>query len=281
VGTISNPSIIEASGLATSYQNRNILWVINDGGNPPALFALSAQGETVGEFTIENAQNRGWEDLASFCLNDTNFLMIADVGDNFRMRNFYSLYVVKDPDIQKYPSQKDNLLDIAWQIKFQYEDGPKDCEAIAVDPQEKRILLLSKRTKPPILYELPLKLKTTDTILTARRIARLTNIPPPTKGDLKGRNGKYRSLPTAMDLSPDGKTLIILTYQHAYYYRRDTNQTWKEVFLKKPQIILLPHPHTSELKLREALCIDPINGELFVTSEYASAPIYSLKPSGQ
>lgn len=281
VGTISNPSIDEASGLAASYQNRDILWVVNDGGNPPTLFALSPQGETIAEFNVENGQNRDWEDLASFSLNNTNYIMIADVGDNFGMRSFYSLYVVKDPDIRKIRLKNGNLLRIVWQIKFQYEDGSKDCEAIAVDTQQKRILLLSKRTKPPILFELPLTKRAPDTILTARPIARLNTLPQPTKDDLKYGNGKYRSLPTAMDLSPDGRTLVILTYQHAYYYRRNANQTWADTFLKKPGIIPLPQPNTGELKLREALCIDPRNGELFVTSEYASAQIYSIKPAGK
>jgi hypothetical protein len=45
---------------------------------------------------------------------------------------------------------------VAWRVRFRFEDGPRDCEAMAVDPEQPRALLLSKRTEPPVLYELTL-----------------------------------------------------------------------------------------------------------------------------
>ncbi len=278
IGTITNPLIKEASGLAASCKNRNILWVINDGGASPALYAILPDGQTVNEFNVKNAKNKDWEDLALFRYNNIHFLMIADVGDNNAKRKFYSLYAVKEPDMNKILSKKDNVLKIEWEMKFQYEDGPRDCEAIAVNSLKKRILLLSKRTKPPILYELPLKANTSGTTFIAKKIATVANIPPPAKDDLRYKYGKFLSQPTGMDLSFDGEILIILTYKDAYYYKRNINQKWKDLFETMPRRIFLPHPNTKKLTQREAICISHQNGELFITSEGRNAPIFRLKP---
>ena len=212
VGVVLDPSIDEASGLAASCKNENILWVINDGGNPPVLYAISPDGETVCEFRIEGAQNIDWEDMASFRQDNRDFLMVADVGDNGATREFCSLYVVEEPDIEvvgepvettigtvevaeaiarelvegrleKVPTKKGNSLNLSWRMKFRYEDGPRDCEAVAVDPQRHTVLLLSKRTRPPVLYELPLGGGDSESIFIARPIAGLTNIPPPSGDD--------------------------------------------------------------------------------------------------
>ncbi len=278
VGVVLDPSIDEASGLAASCKNKDVLWVINDGGNPPALYAVSPDGETVSEFTIEDAQNIDWEDMASFRQDNHDFLMVADVGDNDASREFCSLYVVEEPDIREFSSKKGNSLNLSWQMKFRYEDGPRDCEAVAVDSQKHKVLLLSKRTKPPVLCELPLEEGPSDSIFIARPVAGLVNIPPPIRDDLIGRYGRHISRPTAMDLSRDGKTLVILTYGDAYYYRRGPDQEWKDVFAEKPQVIPLPDPDKGDLIQREAICINNLTGEIFITSEHTPAPIYGLKP---
>ncbi|MBF0225908.1 MAG: hypothetical protein HQK76_10675 [Desulfobacterales bacterium] len=278
VGIITNPSIKEASGLASSIRHNNILWVLNDGGNSPLLFALSIQGDTIGTFKIKDVKNIDWEDMASFSLNATAYLMIGDVGDNKAKRKYCSLYIVKEPDIPKNISNKTEPINIEWQIKFKYIDGPRDCEAIAVDSNQKSILLLSKRTKPPMLYELPLINHSKKDILIAQKIANIAHIPEPTKEDLKHRYGKYSSSPTAMDISLDGQIMVILTYKDAYYYEKKAKKEWNEVVIKKPLQIILPLPNTGMLIMREALCIDSRTKEIFITSEYNPAPIFIVRP---
>ena len=41
-------------------------------------------------------------------------------------------------------------------LRLTYDDGPRDCEAIAIDPGERAIYLLTKRTTPPRLYRVAL-----------------------------------------------------------------------------------------------------------------------------
>ena len=106
----------------------------------------------------------------------------------------------------------------------------------------------------------------------------LKNIPHPTKEDLKVRYGKYRSQPTAMDISPDGMNLVVLTYKHAYLYTRSAGQDWSDAVSKDPECIILPLPDTGVLSIREALCFGGSSMQLFVTSELTPAPIYRLEP---
>ncbi len=274
-GTISDPGIEEASGVFASRKNRKVLWVVNDGGNAPVLYALSPDGKMLKDFPIAGINNTDWEDLSGFRYKGEDFLVIADVGDNKASRRFCTLFVVREPDLEDAGRLKPQ-----WQIRFAYENGPRDCEAVAVDAQNKRILLLSKRDRYPVLYELPLAVHPPDTLYTAKAIAEIKNIPQPTPADLKDRYGKYRSQPTSMDLSADGRTLVILTYKHGYTYRREMNQTWKAAFQSPPKRVRLPHPNSGELVQRESLCIDHLTGRLIITSEQVPAPIYTLDPIG-
>ena len=90
-GELANPQIQEASGLAPSRLNSEILWTINDSGDDPILYAVSTTGADLGTIKVAGARNRDWEDLASFRLNDTAYLLIADIGDNRRKPPLFKL----------------------------------------------------------------------------------------------------------------------------------------------------------------------------------------------
>ncbi|MCG8640837.1 MAG: hypothetical protein MI862_13965 [Desulfobacterales bacterium] len=280
IGTIADGSINEVSGLAASYRDKDLLWMINDSGHPPVLYGVSRSGVKRAVFKIEDAVNTDWEDMSLFRYQGESYLLIADVGDNLAQRQSCTLYIIREPDRLRFQTDRPLPLKIVSRIRFNYENGPRDCEAVAVDIKNKQVLLLSKRESPPALYQLPLKMDEPRTRYTARRIAPLTTIPKPTPSDLKKKYGKYRSQPTSMDLSPDSTTLIILTYKHAYYFKQDRSHAWKEIFKTFPREIKLPHPDSGELRQRETICIHPQTGELIVTSEGRFAPIYSLQPKG-
>ena len=100
LGTLENPKIKEASGLARSTRDPNLFWVISDGG-PSVLHAIDKTGARRGRVKIKKAHNRNWEDLASFQLDGVAYLMIADTGDNNAKRDEVRLYVVEEPDPDK------------------------------------------------------------------------------------------------------------------------------------------------------------------------------------
>lgn len=256
VGNLANPQIAEASGMASSRLYPAVLWVINDGGNDPLLFAVGIDGADLGTFRVEDADNYDWEALAAFEMQDTAYLLVADVGDNWEQRKTCCLYVVKEPAITKIGLSNDTTVNIVWRIRFAYEDGPRDCEAVAVDVARRQVLLMSKRGLVPTLYELPLQPTEDDTIAVARR---LTPVP-------------HFTWPTAMDLSPDGLSAVVLTYNSAYLYFRRQNQNWANAFEKQPQRLQFP-----KLRQQEAACFGFYGKSVYVTSEKVPAPLVRIE----
>nr|WP_319495575.1 SdiA-regulated domain-containing protein [uncultured Desulfobacter sp.] len=273
-GRITSLKLPEVSGITVSRKTPGLLWVINDSSNPAAIYGLSTKGELLKSYKIEGAINWDWEDLAGFRYKEEDFLVIADVGDNWSARPFSTLYCVKEPAADN----QSETLELEWKMNFSYENGPLDCEAVAVDAAHQKIYLLSKRTAVPILYELPLDMDGKKFMYTARAVATIKPIPGPIPKNQKQAHGKYRSHPTAMDISADGNTLYILTYKHAYAYSRTPDQTWDQAFSRHPLQITLPD-RSKALVQREALGLDHTSGKIFITTEKIPAPIYVVEPT--
>lgn len=254
-GNFENTQITEASGLASSRLYPGLLWAINDGGDDPLLYAAGIDGADLGTFRVQGAQNTDWEALASFHLQGTAYLLIADVGDNWEQRRNATLYVIKEPDIASAGMDNQRTATVAWQINFTYEDGPLDCEAAAVDAAGKRVLLLGKRGLPPVLYELPLQPVDPNTTAVARR---LTAVP-------------HFRWPTAMDLAPDGLSAFVLTYTNGYLFKRRQNEDWTSAFKKSPQRLRF-----NRLFQQEAACFGFYGKSVFVTSEQNQAPLVRI-----
>lgn len=273
VGFLANRELNEASGLACSRLDNDVLWAINDSGSGPLIYALNTNGANLGSVRVVGAQNQDWEDLASFRLNDTAYLLIADVGDNAENRADYLIYLIREPVIAAGSLSPNQTAVLEERIRFIYEDGSHDCESVAVDLSSGQILLLSKRDMPPALYALPLVMQTGDTVQVARRLTSISVIPQPTFKDIMEdpKFGPYRSQPTAMDMSPDGLKAVVLTYKNAYLFQRTAGENWGDAFKKPPQMIQLP-----KLRQAEALCFAADTRTLFITSEKHPAPLLRL-----
>ena len=105
------------------------------------------------ESSSRKRANRDWEDLSSFRIGALAYLLVADTGDNDAKRKHVQLYVVPEPDLDLDDKVK---VEPAWKVDFVYPGGPRDAEAVAVDTANQRVLVLTKRTLPPELYEVPL-----------------------------------------------------------------------------------------------------------------------------
>ena len=273
-GHLQAAKLVEASGLAASRRQLGLLWAINDSGNEPRLFALAADGSDLGQVTMAGVKNVDWEDLAAFTWNGEPWLLVADVGDNPGRRSHVVLHALPEPQADDQGRYAGTVRP-AWSLTFTYPDGPRDCEAVAVDETAERILLLSKRSEPPVLYSLPLGPAVDEALHVATVIGPLATLPPPTATDLLLPYGRYRSQPTAMDLSADSSELLVLTYRHAYLLRRDPGQGWIAVLAKPMQAIELPDLFT--LAQREAACFSPDGKSLFVTGEGTGAALLRLE----
>lgn len=271
---LQTAELVETSGLAASRRSADLLWALNDSGNRPVLYALAADGRALGQVTLAGVDNGDWEDLAAFTWRGEPWLLVADVGDNRGRRPQVVLHALREPRADAQ-GRFAGAVQPAWSLTFSYPDGPRDCEALAVDESAGRILLLSKRSEPPMLYSLPLVPPVDDRPLVATPLGPLATIPPPSAVDLLLPYGRYRSQPTAMDLSVAGRELLILTYRHAYLLRRFPGQDWAEALTKPLLAVELPDLLT--LAQREAACFSADGQNLFVTGEGAGAALLRLE----
>lgn len=269
LGQINYKKIPEASGIAVSKRQKQVFWLINDGGHSESVYAINQQGKSIGQFKLKGVENTDWEDIASFEYEGTPYLMIADIGDNKARRKHYTLYFVKEPKVKKLDSEKTLRLKAKWQLKFTYEDGAKDSEAAAVDIANNRVLLLSKRDKPPAFYELPLQTKPKKQTAIARKIGELQSLPTSLTDRLHAKYIKHGASPTAMDISADGLTGVILNYVKAYHFKSSSSSQF--LFDAKPSVFNLP-----DLKQAEAVCFDA-KGNMIITSEKLPAPLVKIK----
>ena len=267
-GLITSKELNEVSGLAASARHEDVLWAINDGGNPARLHALGRRGAIQARFEVKGAKNIDWEDMASFTLDGKHYLLVADTGDNGGKRKDFLLHVFEEPE-----TLTDGTLEPAWTIRARWPDGPRDCEAVAVDAAAGQVLLVSKKRNPPDLFALPLA--RSRGVREARRIGRLAGVPL-ASAELRRNDPRLARLfpqVTAADLSPDGSTLAVLTYGSVLFYRRTPGENWSAAVARMPEahdVPLIPQA--------EALAWSAGGAGLYATGEFKPAPLFYLSP---
>jgi len=240
---IKNKSISESSGLACSTRDNKILWTHNDSSHMPIIFALNNHGKDLGSYFLDNAESIDWEDMDAFEYQGKHYLLIADTGDNFKVLWEHRIYIIEEPRAGQQPHP---TLTPAWTIVYRFEDGQSyDVEAAAVDVQRAKIILLSKRHKPTLMFELPLKPE------------------PPDKVVLAVKTGEFAQIkhPSALDISADGKIMSINTYRRIHRFsRKSPRDKWHYQYSIKYKPMFQP----------EAMCLSKNSKNYYVTSEKRS-----------
>ncbi len=263
---LANRQLDEVSGLSRSLRDPQVLWALNDGGGGPVLYRLGLRGEDYGRVNILNAMNFDWEDLTSFMHQGMPALLIGDVGDNQGTRSSVTLYAVSDPG-------RKGAAKLLWKVDFRYPDGPRDCEAIAVDGESGHIYLLSKRDRPPQLYRIALPVVSPVKMQTAERLGPVTSLPS-VSADLTRDNplaAYYFAMPTSISFAPDLRSVVVITPNDAYLFRRGANQPWLDALNGRPLPVALP-----KLRQTEAGTISNNGQHLYVTSEGRPAPLVKI-----
>lgn len=251
-GLLADPDLDELSGLAASRADPGVLWGHNDTGNGPVLYRVGAQGEALGQVEVEGVQSGDWEDIAAFTDAGGPALLIGDTGDNFGLRAYATLYAVRDPG-------QGSAAPLLWRVDFRFPDGGRDCEAVAVDPRRNEILLLTKRDRPARLYRLPLYASAPKERQVAELVGTMAPLPK-----ARGLRDRFAHTPTALDISADGGTAVIVTPTQAYVYRRAGNEPWVDAFARPVPGIPLP---ARELEQIEAAALSADGRVLTIGSE--------------
>lgn len=268
IATLQDDNVKESSGLVLSRKNKNILFTINDSGSKPILYAYDLNGILRGEFDIRTAKNKDWESLATLNFNNEPHILVADVGDNDQKRKDVELYLIKEPTPPAKLLKGVIKIKLESKMKITYEDGPQNCEAVAVDNTTNEILFISKiygpkcavYTLPTKLFALPssinyMKRENKDIVHKAKRIATI-NV----------------NVATGADITEDGKHLVICTYVGGYVYTRKSKESWADALKREPTLFPLPLR-----KQGETIAFSPDAKSLYLTSEKLPVPVWQLK----
>lgn len=248
-GIVPN-QIDEVSGMVDSRSMPGNLWVQQDGGNPAELVLLGQDGKVKSKMAVPNAQNIDWEDLSSGPGPQTNvnYLYMGDIGDNNAEQASRVIYRFPEPTNLNTPIQQ------VERINYRYPDGPRDAEALLVDPQTRDIYIVSKRETRVRLY----RLKYPQNINEVTVAENLGEIP--------------LSVVTGASISPDGTEILLRTYTNVYYYKRTAGQSL-------PDAIQLKEGRTLPYRLEpqgEAVCFDREGRGFYTLSERYNSPAVSL-----
>ncbi len=258
VGTISDESLSEASGLAASFINPGIYWTHNDSGNPPLVFAIQTTGEIVATFEVKGAFNVDWEDIAiGPCPDGCSCLFVADMGDNLLVRPIKTIYRVPEPLLGEAESETE----MATEMTFSYPDGRHDAETLLVDPHTGDIYVVTKvedghskvyRFPEPDPAEYPVVLEEVASI------------------ELVG-DSSSSLLATGGSVAADGGRLVVRALDHAQEYLVPAGQPLAAAFGASPSWIPLPASSQGE-----GISYKPDGMGWITVSENLPAPVYAV-----
>lgn len=189
----------ENSGIITVRDS--LVWVVEDRGNKDEIYQVDLKGNLLREIKVKNAKNVDWEDLAR---DENGNLYIGDFGNNANDRK--DLVIYKLPNPENEPGDKIE----AEQIRFNYPEQtefPPDREKLYYDAEaffyhSDFLYIITKNRANPfpgdaLLYKVPAR----EGQFNAEYI-----------GNLKTCEDWETCQITSADISPDGKTIVLLSY---------------------------------------------------------------------
>ncbi|MEP7372168.1 MAG: hypothetical protein ABI675_02190 [Chitinophagaceae bacterium] len=233
----------EASGVADSKANPGYLWVQQDSGNPSDIALFSHDGGFLKKINIDQATNRDWEDmaLANGPVFGTNYIYLADIGDNNLVSTDYFIYRFAEP------AASASVVSDVDKIIFQYPDGSHNAEAILVDNNTKDIYIITKQDEPSRIYKLAYP-QSTSTINTASLAGSLS----------------FTGV-TSATASPDGREVFVKTYSAIWKWEKSSGQTMEQALAGTP--VTLNYQFEPQ---GEAICFKNDNTGFFTLSEKPS-----------
>ena len=186
-------ALSEASGIAVSFGHLGILWAHND-SESPALFAIDTLGRVVARIALDAATRApaDWEDIAIADCGGRDCLYIADIGDNYHVRDALRILRLPEPD----PGRDTSFTPTAFPVR--YPDGAHDAEALFVLPGERIHVITKGRDTAAALYRYPGELR--NEVVTLERVQSLSDgvlqLPDMITGASATRDGRFVAVRT-------------------------------------------------------------------------------------
>jgi hypothetical protein len=233
----------EVSGVEFETKS-DLIWMINDGGNQPKLFAVSKKGKIKREIYV-NTKNRDWEDLTS---DEKGNIYIGDFGNNLSKRK--NLKILKID--KKYLRKKSAKVE---KIEFKYENQEK------FSSKKKRLLFDAEA----FFY-----FKNYIYIFTKSRVKKkygrtfLYKFPAQKGNHIAKLIGEYKNCKdlkcwiTSADISDDGTKVALLSQKNVLIFSNFKDDNFFSGTVKKIEL--------KNKTQKEGICFKGIN-KLLVTDE--------------
>ncbi|MFC6096920.1 hypothetical protein ACFPVY_09720 [Flavobacterium qiangtangense] len=236
----------EASGVEVSSAS-DLIWVLEDSGNKNNIYGLNSDGSINQTIKIENVKNVDWEDLTS---DKAGNLYIGDFGNNDNARKDLCIYKVNSDNL------KQDIATASQKISFYYPEQtefPPKKSGLLYDAESffehngNFYIFTKNRSKGfdgiVFLYKIPNQ--------EGNHKAQLL-------GTFQACNIYKKCAITSADISPDGKTVAILSASRVYLL---TNFSSDDFLSGKTEEIQLP-----EVTQKEGICFKD-NETLLIVDE--------------
>ncbi len=241
---IQTSDVDEASGMAASSKNPGVVWINNDSGDGPFLYAIEVRtGRLRAYLKLSGVRARDWEALR---ITPDGYFLIGDFGDNDAERRDCCLYRTVEPLLP--PGYGARLkAGRVEKIPLAYPSGPRNAEALLIHPKTGAFFIVTKSESGiSEVYAGP-QLKKIGTVRTGGET-------------------------TDGAISPDDKEFTLLTYEKLLFWRWPAGKSLADVLKTRPSMLPIPR----ELKQAEALCYAPGGKTLYLTTEGELPRLFAL-----
>ena len=261
IGHLDHKIIYESSGIENSTVYPNRLYHINDSSDSQAFYTSEIDGKNIRRVKIKGEGFLDFEDLSYGPCGNDQCLYLGDIGDNKENRDEIKIVIIKEE------KTFDEEVEPFKVLRLQYPDGKYNAEAMSIHPNGDLFILTKeshrgKSSGKSFVFKLPKEKFERSEIGILERIGVL-NLEEIWSKD-KGKKKKI----TSMDIHPNGKSFVVLSYGGALKINHDLTLGWKDYDRESLSITLL--------KQQEAICFREDGKSVLYTTESrkSSSPIY-------
>jgi hypothetical protein len=260
-GRIKAKPLREASGVAASRRNPEILWMHND-GEASHVYAVKTTGKVAAQVRITETV----EDVEDVAIGpgpdeDVDYLYLGDIGDNDGKRRDVRVVRFEEPSIEGGAAQP--RMNGAVVFHLRYPDGPQDAEALMIDSVTGDLVIATKEDGKTRIFAIRgADLKTSGGGAFMLEMLAEVEVEQVSGGDI----------------SRDGRQLVLRSEDRGWLWEREPGETFRETLQKAPSEI--PVQGKGQGQNGEAIAFDPSGHSYWTVSEGKGERIYRFDLPG-
>jgi len=259
-GIVNIPLLTEASGVAASRNNPDVLWTENDSGNAAVVYAIDSQGRNLGTYALPGNTDNEDIGIGPGPVTNVSYLYVTDIGDNNSDRTNIMIYQIPEPAVYFWQTNSpvsNRAMKGARTITLTYPNSTNNAEAEFTDPVTGDWFVLTKSNTSSI-YTAPKSLLDATNKITLTFVRTLSFTKP---------NGA--------DISPLGNEILVRQENFAQIFLRTNGQSISSVFSEPSNGIPVVGEANGEPN-GEAIGFDYYGGGYFTLSDSEPTGIQPL-----